>query len=469
MFEQFLEQNILTPLDLFFADLQAKTMNERAFFAALMAVSREGHLCLDLDHLTLPDALSIPVLEGAKTASSPYIRRLGNLFYLERNFDDETRILNQLRQLSFQVKPLDYSPSGLTEEQQQALNLALANTLTIIEGGPGTGKTFLTSHLVKAMGPGAHVILAAPTGKAAARLKQFNPQSTCGTLHSILGIKSQRQLARGSSYVQADLIIIDESSMIDAKLLAFFLGSLQVGQRVVFLGDGNQLPPVESGSLFGDLVDLLPTAHLRQCLRSDRAEVLRLAQDILAGKQIAPHQKLSKEFILQKALENKDQQFCILSPVREGPFGVNVLNQEIFQLFYRQMKDLLAVPILITRTDYEAGLYNGEVGILWRSREKLLYAEFGDRKIPASALPPYELGYVLSVHKSQGSEFDHVLALVPPGSETFGREVLYTAVTRAKHSVILCGDQETIDKTISRSSHRRSGLKLRWELKDQKI
>ena len=463
-----LEQNFLTELDLFFADLHAKTDYERAFLAALMALSRDGHLCLDLDNLALPEALLKPVQEGVKTAASPYVRKLGNLFYLERNYDDETRILNLLKQLSFKVKPLDYvPPAGLTEEQQNALNLALSNTLSVIEGGPGTGKTFLTSHLVQAMGSSAQVILAAPTGKAAARLKEFNPQATCGTLHSILGIKSARQLARGNSYVRADLIIIDESSMIDAKLLAFFLGSLEVGQRVVFLGDGNQLPPVESGSLFGDLVDLLPTAHLRQCLRSDRTEVLQLAQDILAGKQIMPHEKLSKEFILQKALENYSQenQFCILSPVREGPFGVNGLNQEIFELFYRKMDQLLAVPILITRTDYEAGLYNGEVGILWRNREKPLYALFGDRKIPASALPPYELGYVLSVHKSQGSEFDHVLVLVPPGSETFGREVLYTAVTRARHSVILCGDPEIIEKTISRSSHRRSGLKVRW--KDQ--
>jgi exodeoxyribonuclease V alpha subunit len=460
------EQDFFIELDLFFADLHApkhdRTDNERVFLAALMALSRDGHLCLDLDNLALPEALLKPVLEGSKTAASPYVRNLGNLFYLERNYADETRILNQLKALSFKVKPLDYPvPEGLTEEQQTALNLALSNTLSVIEGGPGTGKTFLTSHLVKAIGPQAQVILAAPTGKAAARLKEFNPQAICGTLHSILGIKSARQLSCGNSYVRADLIIIDESSMIDAKLLAFFLGSLEVGQRVVFLGDGNQLPPVESGSLFGDLVDLLPTAHLRQCLRSDRKEVLQLAQDILAGKQIIPHEKLSKEYILQKALE----QFCILSPIREGPFGVNSLNQEIFELFYRKMDQLLAVPILITRTDYEAGLYNGEVGILWRNREKPLYALFGDRKIPASALPPYELGYVLSVHKSQGSEFDHVLALVPPGSETFGREVLYTAVTRARHSVVLCGDQETIDKTVNRSSHRRSGLKIRW--KDQ--
>ena len=513
MLEELLEQNILTQLDLFFADLHAKTSAERAFLAALMALSREGHLCLDLDHLLLPDVLLAAVKEGAKTASSPYVRRLGNLFYLEKNFTYETSILHQLKQLSFKVKPLDYALSselypnnlknrefdkkgpqnfcseratiaerqgasenknseanptqsktnsssclGITQEQQNALTLALSNTLSIIEGGPGTGKTFLTSHLVQAMGPSAQVILAAPTVKAAARLKTFNPQATCGTLHSILGLKSQKQLARGSSYIRADLIIIDESSMIDASLMAFFLKSLEVGQRVIFLGDANQLPPVESGSLFGDLVDLLPTAHLTQCLRSDRAEVLQLARDILAGKTIVPHGKLSKEFILQKALEG----FSILSPIREGPFGVNTLNQEIFQQFTHQMDQLLAVPILITRTDYEAGLYNGEVGVLWRTREKPLFALFGERKIPASALPPYELGYVLSVHKSQGSEFDHVLALVPPGSETFGKEVLYTAVTRARHSVILCGDQETIDKTVNRSIRRRSGLKLRW-------
>lgn len=474
---------LFTPLDLFFADLhKPRTESERIFFGALMLCSREGHLCMDLEQLTLPDpALEKDVLEGAKTASSPYIRRQGSLFYLEKNFAYETRILDHLHQLSFSVKPLDYPrPEGLTEEQQQALSLALSNTLSVIEGGPGTGKTFLTAHLVKAMGASARIILAAPTGKAAARLKQFNPQAQCGTLHSILGIKSDRQLARGSSYVQADLIVIDESSMIDAKLLAFFLGSLQVGQRVVFLGDGHQLPPVESGSLFGDLVDLLPTAHLRKCLRSDRLEVLKLAEQILAGQEVHPHQPLSTDFILQQALENfphaateenvfEVHRFCILSPVREGPFGVNILNQQIFQLLSKRMKpqERLAVPILITRTDYEAGLYNGEVGILWRTQEKPLFAQFNRRKIPVSGLPPYELAYALSVHKSQGSEFDHVVVALPPGSETFGREVLYTAVTRAKHSVILCGDEETIQKTVSRSSHRRSGLKMRWNQKEE--
>jgi exodeoxyribonuclease V alpha subunit len=206
--------------------------------------------------------------------------------------------------------------------------------------------------------------------------------------------------------------------------------------------------------------------------------VLNLAQDILTGNTIRPDHALSEEFLIQKALENyphpsKDPpifeggRFCILSPLREGPFGVNALNEQIFGRFYNRMKphDLLAVPILITKTDYEAQLYNGETGILWRTREKPLYAEFSHRKIPAAALPPYELGYVLSVHKSQGSEFDHVVVAVPPGSEAFGREVLYTAVTRAKLSVTLCADAAVLQKTASQSSRRHSGLKIRWSEK----
>jgi exodeoxyribonuclease V alpha subunit len=446
-------EEIFTPLDLFFADLhRPKSDSERAYFAAVMASAREGHLCLELDQST-PSS----VLEGA-SASSPYIRRVGPLCYLEKNYACETRILEHLKRLSQPVKPLDFASEGLTDEQARALKLALSNTLTIIEGGPGTGKTFLTAYLVRSIG--ASVALAAPTGKAAARLKQFNPQAFCGTLHALLGIKSDRDLARKSSFIQADLIIVDESSMIDAQLMAFFLSSLQPGQRVVFLGDGHQLPPVESGSLFGDLVDLLPTAHLKQCLRSDRLEILQLAQNILAGQAAIPHRPLSEEFLIQQAVEKR----TILSPLREGPFGVNSLNERIYNRLCHRLRphQQLAVPILITRTDYEAELYNGEVGVLYRTLEKPLYAEFGERKIPASALPPYEPGYVLSVHKSQGSEFDDVVVALPPGSEAFGREVLYTAVTRAKHSVVICSDPETLQKTIGRSSRRNSGLKIRW-------
>lgn len=465
-----LEQNLLTPLDLFFADLHPEALpSQKVFLATLMMLSRAGHLCLDLDRLSLEATWKQEVISGVTI--SPYIHQEGSCFYLKKNYVAETQILHHLERLTSCAKPLDIAPpSTLNAEQQKAFTNALSHSLSIIEGGPGTGKTFLTSHLVQAFlqeKSEARIILTAPTGKATARLKQFNSNASCGTLHSLLGIRSEKKLARGRSYLAADLIIVDESSMIDVHLLAFFLASLEPGTRVVFLGDAHQLPPVESGSLFGDLVDLVPTAHLKTSLRSDRIEILHLAQQVLAGQTIHPHQPLSKQFLIEQALKS----VVILSPLREGPFGVNQLNETIAHHFLRNLKPLetLAVPILITRTDYNLGLYNGEMGTLWRTVEKPLYAEFptpeGVRKIPASALPSYELGYVLSVHKSQGSEFNEVVIALPPGSEAFGREVLYTAITRAKNSVILCGDEETVNKTVERSHQRLSGLSKRFKQK----
>jgi exodeoxyribonuclease V alpha subunit len=427
----------MNPLDLYFANLHKDaTEEERALLAAIMASAREGHLCFDLDHWS-----------GIQAVTSPYLHQEGRLIYLRRNFACENEIATLLKKLIGPMQPPAYSTEGLTEEQAQAVHLALSNTISIIEGGPGTGKTHLTSAIVKAVGK--DVVLAAPTGKAAARLKKYNPEFHCSTLHALLGLPKHEK----TSYIRANLIVVDESSMVDARLLAHFLRSLRAGQRVVFLGDGHQLPPIESGSLFTDLIDWVPTAHLSKCLRSDRKDILQLAQDILAGKIVEPHEPLSEDKILAA------KETMILTPLREGPWGVEALNQLIFSEIKKPDGEIWSIPILITKTDYEAQLYNGELGTLWRTNVKPLYAEFDGRKIPASRLPPYELAFVLSVHKSQGSEFDHVMVLVPPGSENFGREVLYTAVTRARHSVTLCGDMETIEKTVTRSSQRTSGVR----------
>jgi exodeoxyribonuclease V alpha subunit len=391
---------------------------------------------------------------------SPYIHHEEGRFYLKKNYLFETQILAALSNLTIAVKPLDIAPpSSLNLEQQNAFRLALTAPLTIIAGGPGTGKTYLTSHIVSAFKQNHfQVVLVAPTGKATARLKAFNPDIPSFTLHALLGLGYS---SRQTTSIAADLIIVDESSMIDAELLSLFLTSLRPGQRVVFLGDKHQLPPIESGSVFADLIDLLPTAHLRTSLRSDRAEILDLAAQILKGSPIKPHRPLSRQFLIDQALSCGSM---ILSPLREGLFGVNALNDEIFQLHLSRLKpnEKLRVPILITRTDYAKQLYNGEMGILWRTKEKILFAEFGSRQIPASALPPYELAYVLSVHKSQGSEFDDVTIALPPGSEEFGREMVYTALTRAKHSAILCGDEEILTKTLAKTTARMSGLKERW-------
>jgi exodeoxyribonuclease V alpha subunit len=437
-------------IDLCFAEkLGAKNEQETAFLVALMEASRSGHLCLDLT------TASETVKLGAETfGGSPYLHRFDNLVYLQRNWVYETRILEHVRRLLASSAPLSYHSPELNPQQQAAVTCALSHDLSIITGGPGTGKTFIARHLIQAMGPNAKVLLAAPTGKAAARLQELNRNSPCTTLHALLGIRSERDLLKEGSYVHADLIVVDESSMIDVRLLSYFLASVHKGTRVVLMGDSDQLPPVESGSLFADLVDLIPTARLTQSLRSDSKEILELASRIREGQWVGD---FTSSFDLWGEIAGKSwEDFRILSCVREGPWGVNTLNQ----MLYDRFKGTSApIPIMITRTDYTLGLYNGETGVLKNGE-----AVFSDknRTFAAAALPPYEYAYCLSVHKSQGSEFNDVLLLVPPGSEVFGREMLYTGATRARRSVKVCADPDTLQKTLAHVSRKRSGLRERF-------
>ncbi len=443
MLTALLEEGFLEPIDLYFADLHApETQEKRAFFAAVMQAARQGHLCLDLQKLQGPSSWTEAVKSGI--ATSPYLVIENDLVYLQKNYRYETDVIGELKKL-LGPSPLPKMKAQLTEDQQAAFDLVRSECLSIIEGGPGTGKTYLVTELVKSFGAQARIILTAPTGKAAARLKEKNPMALSGTLHSILGIKSDRNLEDLRSFIQADLIVVDEASMIDVKIMRALLKSMCKGQRVVFLGDGNQLPPVESGSVFNDLIDLVPTAHLNKSLRSDRKEVLDLASSILKGTPPTPQGPLSIELI------KKYGSATILTPLREGPWGVKSLNQ----LLHGSRKE---TPIIITRNDSETGLSNGDTGVIISPTEALI----DGKKFPLSALPAYERAYALSIHKSQGSEFDHVVVLAPPGTELFGREVLYTAVTRAKESVVILGEMDVIAKTVQTSSCRRSGIKTRW-------
>ena len=447
------------------------TQNEalRPLFNALMAASREGHLCLDLeDPLTTQEVRSA----AAQFESHPLVIRFGQRFYLKKLWLYETAIIQELERLMKPLAPIAYISENLNSDQQAAVVLALSHPLSIITGGPGTGKTHVAKEIAKALGANARVVLTAPTGKAAARLRSVDPSAA--TLHSLLSIRSEKDFAKGSGYLKADLLIVDESSMIDAKLFAYLLASIQSGTRIVFLGDGNQLPPVESGNLFADLVGLVPTAYLTQSMRTDRKEVLSLAQNILDGhlehfEADIDVIELAKTYFPGPTLEfldlGSDQEcFRFLSCVREGPWGVDPLNEQIAAHFRKLQKphEFLAIPILIAKNDYKKDLYNGETAVLISSYVKPLYSIFSSgRKVDAALLPPYEYAYCLSVHKSQGSEYDNIVVFVPPGSEVFGREVLYTAVTRARHSVRVIGNKETIEKTINARSRKASGVRER--------
>jgi exodeoxyribonuclease V alpha subunit len=472
-----------------------------ALLATLFASSRQGHLALDLS--THPHLLA-----DADTLASPFVCKYGNLLYLKKNWIYETEILKHLDRLHHYPPLIELKPSAdmkLNFAQRQAVEMAMKNSLMLLSGGPGTGKTFTAAAFVKAC-VGLRVVLTAPTGKAVAQLEgnlraslSESASIRAGTLHALLGIKEYDREEEEINELLADLIIVDECSMIDARIFSRLLASVPSGARLLLIGDKNQLPPIEAGSVFADLIDaaVYPYVHLTECLRSDRSEILTVAEQIkqgngaavqksdswvdLAEKKITPADlwEECRDRFTNYELEKPDPEqvlsmigrFSLLSSMRQGPLGVEAINRHFL---YQSLKTVpegawWIAPIMITRNDYDLELYNGDLGVLVRKcskdfslRELSLedYAWFPRRKesISALALSSFEYSYCLSIHKSQGSEYDETVILIPPGSECFGREAIYTAVTRTRQKMTLMCSAEMLLQSISTSSKKMSGI-----------
>jgi exodeoxyribonuclease V alpha subunit len=477
----------------------------------------------------------------------------GSFLYLQKNWRLESVFTDSLRRILNGKPAINVDGSlieevvdrikdegVLLEEQAQAIKAACKSRFCIITGGPGTGKTYTAGYLIKtildniklAEGQIFEIALASPTGKAAENLqnslkkafqtKSVNVNLTAKTIHSLLGINPYRTEPKYTPHnpLSADLILIDESSMIDVKMMAQLFSSIKEGARLILLGDKDQLPPVESGSLFSDITQMCSSkeelnqyiVELKTCVRADIKEIVEFSRFVNRGQSedvlrkldgknkdsvirrlVLPENARAARAALLKSLEGyftfseeecKDpksllqgfQKFRILSPLRKGILGVDNINICFFEHFLQKKEErggLMVVPLMITRNHYRLDLFNGEVGILFchdnpnknyavfaaRNEEQSYYdKDLEVRKFPATILPAYEHAYCLSVHKSQGSEFDHVLLLLPEGSEIFGREVLYTAVTRAKKAVEICTSDDTLKAILKQKPQRISGV-----------
>ena len=516
-----MKERVCSQIDCLFADSLLKFASDvpdgaRAQIASMMEAARSGHLCLQIDDPSiLPSRLVERVDEQTAFPNKP-LCLYGNLLYLQKNWIFETRVLKQIKRLQEEVRKdvIDANelPSDLNTEQRAAIELALMRQVSLITGGPGTGKTYTAARLIAAflkMRQG-RIAVAAPTGKAASGLEralskmmEVPPEVTLGTVHSLLG---PRLRSEEETPLPFSLIIIDESSMIDAPLFASLLSSVSQNTHLVLMGDPDQLPPVEVGSLFADILALgfFPSTRLIQCMRS-KSTILRLAASIRSGQsEKAIHQiktdgllldlgfakggihqiyeklwaEVNRRFTFSYPKEPDPKQllhnlshFRILSCLRSGSLGVDALNQYLVKRFYMEARegDFVALPIIVTRNDSELELFNGQMGVLVKKKEgsrlglmtSVDTLVFPDRTLSAALMTHFEYAYCLSVHKAQGSEYDEVLLLVPQGSENFGREVLYTAVTRAKNSLSIDGNLEIMKEAIETSSRKRSGLKNR--------
>ncbi len=284
-------------------------------------------------------------------------------------------------------------------------------------------------------------------------------------------------------------MIVDEASMLDVPLLAQLLESIGNGTRLVLMGDPDQLPPIEAGSIFAEMAELFGV-RLQTPMRTDDTALHALAEKVNRGEpidrsyllncpfdrflaeklyeRISP--RLSSEELDPVQLLKELDQFRVLGALRQGPFGIDALNGQIVREMGLRVKagQWWAIPIMITNNDPQQDLYNGSCGILiGKSRGGVRLQEgtaYFPQPIPYKKLPPFETAFCLSIHKSQGSEFEKVLALFPQGSENFGREAFYTAVTRAKKQVEIITEEAVMNAMLLKRSVKSSGFNERFSL-----
>ncbi len=390
--------------------------------------------------------------------------------------------------------------------------------------------------------------LAAPTGKAAARLHEsirktkesmdsefaeHVPDET-GTLHRLLGYQPQNGTFRYNreNKLHLDLLVLDESSMIDVPLMAHLVDALPEQARLIMLGDRDQLTSVEVGSLFGDICSSGVPAwseelcgHLARLTQAspepvaaresfaDSVVVLQESfrfsgksgislfakavnngsmkifdhpkqydditligfendalRDWLARKIVAGFQETFAADDQQSALASLSR-FRILCAVREGESGVKGVNTLAEQTL-RAHKMISSTeewytgrPVMIRKNHYGLHLFNGDTGIFWPDKEGRMWAWFqypdgSMHPVAPARLPEHETAYAITVHKSQGSEFEEVVFLLPPaGSRVLCRELVYTGVTRAQKKLTVCGDISLLDQAVEQRVIRYSGLK----------
>jgi exodeoxyribonuclease V alpha subunit len=608
-------RELFTSIDTHFANFMARLAKKYPQHVALAAalVSHKtgaGNICLDLEEYAAKpldanstemqqeqgSCPSLPEWSECLLESSVVARGEGNTplvldrqgrLYLRRYWEYENSIIHFiLERCSLVMEGLNFarlardledlfpsSLSGQTDWQKIAALAAVSRSFCVISGGPGTGKTstvakILALLLSQSENPGKmRLLLGAPTGKAASRLQdalvstgllQGMPEPPkAATIHRILGFLPNSPYFRhnAKNHLAADVIIIDEASMVDLPLMAKLMQAVPASARLILLGDRHQLASVQPGSVLGDIChsasmksfsdsfcrfitehtgdslapvskydagkenDLLQDSfvELVQSYRfSPESSIARLAAAVkegdadtaldllLSGKnngitwselpspdQIAPrllswpgfeHYALLQHSLDPDACFDVLDRFRLLCSLRSGPYGMEKINSILSQQIVQQSmvkvsrshpavsKPLMPFqpgqPLMVTRNDYSLQLFNGDVGVVLPDphRHDMLRVFFRKdsgsiHDIPPAMLPAHETVFAMTVHKSQGSEFDTVLLILPDRDfPVLTRELLYTAITRARHKVEIWGKKEIFRSAVQRRIKRTSGL-----------
>lgn len=415
----------------------------------------------------------------------------------------------------------------LADNQRQAVKEAMCNGLLIITGGPGTGKTTTINTIIKILlAQENEVLLAAPTGRAAKRMTEATGMEA-QTIHRLLGITFIDEDSRRQTFdkneknpIDADVLIIDETSMVDINLMYSLLRAVAPGTRVIFVGDVDQLPSVGAGNVLRDMIDSekLKVVRLNKIFRqAQESAIIMNAHRINKGEDPILNDKEKDFFFLKRAYIddvvttiqdlvtrrlpnftncNSIEDIQILTPMRRSPVGVYNLNtilqqvlnppsenkkeKELKTVIFREGDKVMQIKnnynmewVVINsygkRIDEGVGIFNGDQGTLIKINEvdENIIVKFDDNKYVSydfTQLDELELAYAITIHKSQGSEYPIVIIPIHSGPPMLmSRNLLYTAVTRAKKLVVIVGLQETVSRMIAnkRGINRFSSLKYR--------
>lgn len=475
-----------------------------------------------------------------------------DLVYLDRYHREEVQVADALaRRAALPAVEVDTGrlEAGLRrvfvgetwQEQRDAVRAAAARRTSILVGGPGTGKTSTVAGLLALLveqGEGVSrrptIALAAPTGKAAARLRESVLDSVAGfeqadrdrvgaveavTLHRLLGWRrdsSTRFVRDRTNPLPHDVVVVDEASMLSLTMTARLLDALRPTARLVLVGDPDQLASVEAGAVLADLVTgyeqrttspvtrLLTSrrfgsriGHLAAAVRdADADEVMRLLRtaagpgsddesvDFVEVDDPAAAEEALRGHLLGRAERLRDlalrgdpgaaltavDEHRLLCAHRDGPWGVSSWNARVERWLSEatghHARQYAGRPLLVTANDYRLGLSNGDTGVVVLGPAHRLVAAFGDPDEPvlygASTLADAETAHAMTIHKSQGSQAEHVTVLLPDAdSRLLTRELLYTAITRAQGRVTVVGSEGAIRAAVPRRTARASGLRHR--------
>ena len=509
------------------------------FFTSLGA----GHTSLELDTDEISLLASSPAV-GDGTTPAPLVLS-GHRLQSWRLYQAEVRVASRLRALA-ETRLLDSSVAASSpgsdeldrffpdpsSAQRRAALLGMERSLALITGGPGTGKTTTAARLLALLSlrnPSIRVALAAPTGKAAARLGEAIGQAVrefdvirgdvqgrleqagaeARTLHRLLRWNPRMDRCRyhEGNPLPYDVVVVDEASMLDLVLWDRLLSAVGSDTRLVVLGDHRQLESVQPGRVLGEMIEaathgVLGTCHveLERNYRSeqypgitklaasirnyDAQAALRTLHDEQFRGELHLHAADQVDAVLAKvwaeicAVVRAEQpaealtaltRIRLLCAVRHGRYGVDGINAAVEARL--RMEGLPTGerahgrPVLITANDHHSGLFNGDVGVLMADQNgRGLVAWFHGaqepRGVPLLALPEHETAWAMTVHRSQGSEFESVVFVLPPQEhELVGPELLYTGVTRARSRILLVADETALQAACRQRVPRRTGLR----------